>query len=257
MKRCLLIVTACVVTAVTIQTGYAERAWIRFDPARPGFANTPPDDNGWSALHELSLLPGQTTNAVAHIKVQRNLDKATPLLIQDLSTGTQFGRIELAFSGERNNDAAETNAIHIILESARLVDHESRGSIGSSSEAIEEWTIAFEAVTYIYEPPDAEDATYSQTDLETGAGTAGTYTPRDPESPPTIVSRLARDPADPARFSLTWNSEPGVGYVVEYTRDLMHEPFQPIIVPMRITDDGRKGEIPVLDPIGFYRIREQ
>lgn len=256
MKYCPPMLIACVLALLTHQV-CAERAWIRFDPARPGYDSTPSDEQGWSAIQGLSLLPGHTTNDVAHMQVLRHLDKATPLLLQDLSTGTHFRRIELALTGDPGTNGSPSTFTRIILESARLVDHTGQGAVGSSAEPREEWTIAFGAVTYIYERPDEEDATYSQTDLATGAGNAGAYTPRDSESPPTILTRLARDPADPSRFALTWNSEPGVGYVVEYTRDLLHEPFQPIVVPMRITDDGRKGEIPVLDPTGFYRIREQ
>lgn len=236
---------------------FAESAWVRFDPARPGEALNPPDTNAWSVVQGFSLQPANANGQIARMGITKAYDKASPLLAGDIAAGTIFDRIELALAFS-DSESTELNAVaRLILESAQLVDYAVQGLTGDVEKPWEQWTLAFRAVTFMYSRPDEGDGTYSEIDVETGAGSLGDYVPRDPEVAPVIDARLELDPMIAGQFILSWTSDPGVTYDVEFTRDLRNEDFQPISVPVRLGGDGRVSEVLVTDPVGFYRIRER
>ncbi len=229
----------------------AEYAWIRFDPERPGYAATPAFAEGWQVIDQFDFAAPEDGEEVAVLGFLGPVGPAAPALLQDVMDETVFDFVEVVLQ----TDAGQTR---LLLERVRLAGQTIYADANSNGPR-EERLLAFEAITYIYEP-EAEDVVgaYSEVDIATGSGGDGDYTPRDPDTDPIFGATLARDPALPGQFSLSWESEPGIQYDIEFSDDLTDpDSWAPISSGQVFGEEGRRSTLTVTEPRGFYRIRER
>ncbi len=229
----------------------AEDAWIRFDPERPGYAATPPSTNGWQVIDQFGFAAPEPGSALALLEFGGPLGPGTLALVQDVVEETIFDYVEVVL----HVGGTQTR---LLLERVRVAELHIHADLQQGTPRADR-VLSFEAITFIYEP-EAEDVVgaYSEVDMATGGGTAGDYVPRDPEIDPVFGATLTRDPTAPNGLALSWESEPGVQYDVEFSDDLTDpESWEPLSVGQVFGGEGRRSTITVTEPRGFYRIRER
>ena len=249
MKRFIMMLGACML--LTIAANADEYAWLRFDPERPGTAHDPAFTNGWHAIEQFEFSAPEVGEAVAVLGFIGPVGPASPQLIQDVIEETYFDSAELVL----DTGAGQSR---LILEGVMVAEQGVEWE-GEAQGPRQHLSLAFAAITYIYEPDDETiTGSYSEVDLATGAGSAGDYVPRDPMVPPIFGATLTRDSAQPGVFQLTWASEPGVQYDVEFSDDLT-DPDRWTTIPggQVFGGDGRLTTIHVTESRGFYRVRER
>lgn len=232
-------------------TAQAEYAWVRFDPERPGYAATPEFSGGWQVVDQFGFTAPDPGEALALLELGGPLGPGAPALLQDVMAETVFDLVEVVLQA----GAAQTR---LVLERVRIADLTIHADMSEGGPR-KEHTLAFEAITYIYEPASDDGVgAYSEVDIATGGGGAGAYTPRDPDTTPIFGATLARDPVQPDQVSLSWESEPGIQYEIEFTHDLTDpDGWIPVHAGQVFGGEGRRSSITITEPRGFYRVRER
>ncbi len=249
MKRFITMIGACVL--LTTAANADEYAWLRFDPERLGTALDPAFTNGWHAIEQYEFSAPEVGEAVAVLGFIGPIGPSSPQLMQDVIDETYFDSAELVLD-------VSASQSRLVLEGVMVAEQAIEWE-GEAQGPRQHLSLAFRTITYIYEPDDETiTGSYSEVDLATGAGSAGEYVPRDPTVPPIFGATLSRDSMQPNAFQLTWESEPGVQYDVEYADDLT-DPDSWTVVPggQVLGGDGRLTTIPVTESRGFYRVRER
>ncbi len=228
-----------------------ENAWIRFTPQRPGNAVTPGFTNGWQVIETLDYKAADTSALMGAVSIAGPMGPATHTLVQDVINETVFTSAEIVL----HTHATQTR---LLLERVQLAQHEIDWQEAGETPTARS-LLLFEAITYIYEPAEEDiTGTYSEVDLVTEVGSAGEYQPRTPDTIPVFGARLTRDPQSQEQFLLSWESEPGIQYEVEFTDDLADpHSWQTVSGNQFLTEEGRQAGLSILHPKGFYRIRER
>ncbi len=248
--KCFILIGLCAV--LTVGAAANENAWLRFDPERPGTAHDPAFTNGWHAIEQFEFSAPEAGEAVAELGFVSPIGPSTQHLMQDVANETLFDLVELVLH-------ADTSQSRLLLERVMVVEQAVVWDGDATASPRQHLTLSFAAITYLYESDDeAVTGTYSEVEIATGGGSAGDYHPRDPTVPPVFGATLSRDMAQPNVFQLSWESDPGVQYDVEFSDDLA-DPGSWSRIPSGqvFGDEGRMTTIHVTEPLGFYRVRER
>ncbi len=241
--------------------GYAlaESAWVRFDPDLPGDAAAEVR-SGWSVVEGFGLDSVLAQGQPGSFILTRPADRSTGPLSAALTDGRTFPRVDIDIASVGKDSDDSPRAVRVRLEEVVLLSQglEWRGPGESPREMLE---LGFRSITYAYYLPEADaGGTFLHFDYETLEGEAGAFTDEDPidgrggdpVAPPFQV-RLDRFDSAAGTMKLSWDSEEGTDYTIEWTPDLV-APFE-AIETIRAEDSETEFEIPVEGPTGFYRIR--
>ena len=229
----------------------AEDAWIRFNPERAGYAATPAFADGWQVIDQFDFAAPEPGESVAVLGFGGPVGPATPALLKDVMEETVFDSVEVVL----RTDDGQTR---LLLERVRVAGQNIYADANTNGPR-EKRLLAFEAITYIYEPEaHSVIGAYSEVDIATGSGGAGDYSPRDPDADPLFWATLVGDTAQPNTFVLSWESEPGIQYEIDFSTDLTDpESWIPVTATQYIGGEGRLSFITVTEPRGFFRVRER
>lgn len=242
-------ITLCACAMLTAATVHAEQAWLRFSPARPGAAANP-DFSSWHVVEQFNFESPPSRSPDAMIAIAGPASSSTPQLLQDVIDESAFESVEIVFlNGNRQ--------IRVLLENVLLAELNIDWD-GEETSPSQDMRLVYSAITYIYGPrPDDDTGIYAEVDIATGGGRTGDYHPRDPDATPAFGATLRREHMQPGQFTLSWESEPGIQYLIEYTDDLMSDDWIVVPGPQVFGDEGRETAVSVTEPRGFYRIRER
>ncbi len=222
----------------------AEWAWIQFEGAPPGGA-TDSAHAGWSAVEGFGSETVFAEKKEGSFQVVRAPDGSSPWLFLALTKGGVIptARVDVASPFGPGNDVF----VRLELREVRVVGKTMRFA-GANRPPREVLSLSFQTIRYRYFHPSSEDGDglFTEFDFVSGTGYLGLI-------PGDRRLTLTRLPHEPGKMRLSWLTEPGQTYEVEWSPDLV-APFETM---RTITAESESHTIDfrMTDRAGFFRVR--
>ena len=236
-----------------------EHAWVRFDPAIPGDASAE-GRSGWSVVESFSVDSELAEGQSGAFVILRPVDSGSGAISELLSDGKPLPKVDIDIA---TRDPREESLlfIRVRLEHVHILS-QSLAWTGAETGPMESVELGFDSITYVYFTPmdDEADGVFARFSYDSGEGDSGTFSGEDPigndPSPrPVFRTTLDRIAGEDGALRLSWRSEAGQDYIVEWSPDLI-APFEPIRT-IRAEGSDTAIEITVDGPSGFFRVRPE
>lgn len=240
---CLLLVCGGFISGPATVSG-AEWAWIEFSGAPPGSAPDPAHE-GWSAVEGFGVDTVIGKGQAGSFQVVRAPDSNSPWLFLALVSGENIPKVRVDVAASA--DSRDEVFVRLELEEVRVVD-KTMAQAGMNHPPQEILSLAFTKIRYRYLYPSAEGGggLFTEFDYNAGTGRFGLI----PGERRLTLTRLTDEPG---MMRLSWRTEPGQTYEIEWSPDLIM-PFEHLRT-VTAGGDWYEFDFSMTGRTGFYRVR--